>query len=199
MAKIESNLGKKMLYSAQSSRLSRCFAPSGACQESAIRAHPVQNGAVMAILHRDGHVKAQSRFNRCTSSESRRGSINGNQPEAAGMMAVERMLRAHSTYVYKTELDNALTNCRHEALTHEIIRRTNQVPAVAASVFLDLDRRSNEQVPRRMALNIFPTSSDEPLQFSVSQTRMRRRFESIFATSSNRTVPTSRICSPECC
>jgi hypothetical protein len=84
------------------------------------------------------------------------GIDNGNQPEAAGMMAVERMLHAHATYVYKTELDNALTNCRYEALTHEIISLTNQVPAVAASVFFDLDRRPNEEEPPRTALNILP-------------------------------------------
>jgi hypothetical protein len=36
------------------------------------------------------------------------GIDTGDQPEAAGMMAVERMLHAHSTYVYKSELDGAL-------------------------------------------------------------------------------------------
>ncbi|MGB6689750.1 MAG: hypothetical protein WBE76_18085 [Terracidiphilus sp.] len=233
MAKIDSNLGKKILYSAQSSRLNRCFAPSGTCRESAIRAHSVQNGAVMAILHRDGHVKAPSpKINKdesfsivwqdigrnlattfegfCSSHDSalfkpidtqpfdvknpeqlflyayravarelhasmeaaikvqsmydqriEAGIDNGNQPEAAGMMAVERMLHAHATYAYKTKLDNALTNGRYESLIHEIICLPNQAPAVAASVFFDLERRPNEEEPPRTALNIFPTSKDE--------------------------------------
>jgi hypothetical protein len=233
MTKISSSLGKKMLYSAQASRLNRCLAPSVICHEPAIHAHSVQNGTVMAILHRDGHVKAPSpKINKdesfsivwkdvgrnlattfegfCSTHDAAlfrpidtqpldaenpeqlflyayravarelhasmeaaikvqsmyehriaAGIDNGNEPEAAGIMAVERMLHAHAAYVYKTKLDNALTNCRYEALTHEIIRLTDQVPAVAASVFFDLDRQSNEGDPPRTALNIFPTSCNE--------------------------------------
>lgn len=235
MAKINDSLRKKMLFSGHSSRLNRCLAPSVSCRELAIRAHSVQNGAVMARLHRNGHVKGPSpKVNKdesfsvvwqdigrnlattfegfCsihdaalfTAIDTRAldvtdreqlflyayravarelhasmeaaikvqstyqqrieaGIDKGNKPEAAGMMALERMFHAHSTYVYKTELDDALTNRRYEALTHEIVRLTNQVPTVAASVFFDLDTRPNEEEAPRVALNIFPTSNDETL------------------------------------
>jgi hypothetical protein len=233
MAKIDINLGKKMFYAARSYRLNRCLAPSGACQEPAIHAHSVQNGAVMALLHRDGHVKIPSSkidkdesftmvwqdigrnlattfdgfcsthdatlfmpidtrpldvadreqlflyayravarelhasMNAAISVQSmyqqrvEAGIDKGDQPETAGMMAVERMLIAHSTYVYKTALDQALMKGRYEALTHKIIHLTNQEPTVAASVFFDLDSRPNEEEPHRVALNIFPTSNCE--------------------------------------
>jgi hypothetical protein len=235
MAKIDDSLRKKMLFSAQSSKLNRCLAPSASCQKAAVRAHSVQNGAVMAMLHRNGHVKAPSpKVNKdesfsivwqdvgrnlattfegfCSTHDSalfmpidtraldvtnreqlflyayravarelhasmeaaikvqstyqqriEAGIDKGDQPEAAGMMALERMLHAHSTYVYKTKLDEALTKRRYEAFSHEIVHLTNQVPTVAASVFFDLDTRPNEEEPPRVALNIFPASNDETL------------------------------------
>lgn len=107
------------------------------------------------------------------------GIDTGDQPEAAGMMAGERMFHAHSTYVYKSELDGALVNEQYELLTHKVIPFTAQPPAVAASVFFDLDTRPNDEEAPKVALNIFPTSKDEAIAvFSYMEQRGGRRIHS---------------------
>jgi hypothetical protein len=45
------------LFSSLGVNVNRCLEPSGTCTRHAIRAHSVQNAAVMNLLHRDGHVK----------------------------------------------------------------------------------------------------------------------------------------------
>jgi hypothetical protein len=42
--------------------------------------------------------------------------------------------------VYETQLDEALTERRYEVVGHQIVRLTNQVPKIVASVFFDLAR-----------------------------------------------------------
>jgi hypothetical protein len=89
------------------------------------------------------------------------GIDKGNEPELAGTMAVEQMMTAYSTYTYKTVLDQALLDRNFKILTHEIVRLTPQLPAIAASVFFDLDTRRYQEDPPRVALNILPISRDE--------------------------------------
>jgi len=88
------------------------------------------------------------------------GIDKGNEPELAGMMAVEHMLTAHSTFVYKSRLDEAILERNFNVLNHEVIRLTQQAPAIAASVFFDLDTRRYQDEPPRLALNIFPISRE---------------------------------------
>lgn len=52
------NLGKKMLFSSLAARIKPCLEPTYTCANTAIRAHSVQNAAVMDLLHRKGHVKS---------------------------------------------------------------------------------------------------------------------------------------------
>jgi hypothetical protein len=224
-----------MLFSSLAARINRCLEPTHSCTNSAIRAHSVQNAAVMDLLHRNGHVKSltanrrnSDRFELIWSDIGRNlattfegfcsghdaalfapidtrpfdptdreqlflyayravarelhqlmeasvrtqsmyqqrieaGIDRGNQPELAGMMAVEHMMTAHSTFVYKTRLDEALLNHNFKMLNHEIVRLVPQAPAIAASVFLDLDTRRYQDEPPRTALNIFPISCDETI------------------------------------
>jgi hypothetical protein len=60
MAPIDPSLGKKMLFSSLAVHVNRCLEPSETCTQPAIRAHSVQNAAVMDLLHRAGHVKVLS-------------------------------------------------------------------------------------------------------------------------------------------
>jgi hypothetical protein len=89
------------------------------------------------------------------------GVDQGNQPEFAGIVALEHMMTAYSTYEYKTVLDLALEKKEFDILSHEVVLLTNQAPTIAASVFLDLDTRPNREDPPRVALNIFPVSKDD--------------------------------------
>ena len=89
------------------------------------------------------------------------GIDKGNEPEAAGLFALEHGRNMDSTYEYKTVLDQALQKHEFEVLSHEIIRLVRQGPTVAASVFFDLDTRRYQDEPPRVALNIFPVSGDE--------------------------------------
>ena len=233
MAPINSSLGKKILFSSLGLHVNRCLEPSLTCTNSAIRAHSVQNAAVMDLLHRGGHVKvlthdhhnsesfalvwrdvgrnlattfegfcsehdatlfaridtrsfapadreqlflyayravarelhtlmeAATRTQSMYQKRIEAGIDKGNEPELAGMMAVEQMMTAHATFAYKTWLDEALLDRNFDLLTHEIVRLASQPPAIAASVFFDLDTRRYQDEPPRIALNILPISHDE--------------------------------------
>lgn len=233
MAPIDPDLGKKMLFSSLAARINRCLEPTQSCANIAIRAHSVQNAAVLDLLQGAGHVKVLTHDHHnadaftliwrdvgrnlattfegfCSEHDTalfapidtrpldvsdleqlflfayravarelhtlmeaavrtqsmyqqriEAGIDNGNEPELAGMMAVEHMMTAHSTFVYKTWLDQALLGRDFEILNHEIVRLAPQAPAIAASVFFDLDTRRYQDEPPRIALNIFPISRDE--------------------------------------
>lgn len=235
MAPIPPNLGKKMLFSSIAARINRCLEPTYRCTNTAIRAHSVQNAAVMDLLHRKGHVKSLTLNHRnadrfeliwrdvgrnlattfegfCSGHDAalfapidtrpfdpadreqlflysyravarelhqlmeasvrtqsmyqqriEAGIDNGNEPEAAGMMALEHMMTAHSTFVYKSWLDEALLERNFNTVNHEIVRLAPQAPAIAASVFFDLDTRRYQDEPPRLALNIFPVSLEETI------------------------------------
>lgn len=222
-----------MLFSSLGVHVNRCLEPSETCKAPAIRAHSVQNAAVMDLLQRAGHVKVLTHDHRnadsfaliwrdvgrnlattfegfCSAHDAAlfapidtrpfdsadreqlflyayravarelhtqievatrtqsmyqqrvaAGIDSGNEPGLAGMMAVEQMVSAYSTYMYKAELDEALLNRKFNALTHEIVLLVPQTPAIAASVFFDLDTRRYQDDAPRAALNIFPISRDE--------------------------------------
>ncbi len=89
----------------------------------------------------------------------------------AGMFALEQMMNMYSTYEYKAALDKALSERDFAVLTHEIVRVNMQAPAIAASVFFDLDTRRYQEEPPRAALNIFPVSNDQSIAiFSFTDT-----------------------------
>lgn len=115
--------------------------------------------AVARELHAlmEAAVKTQSIYQRRIEA----GIDQGNQPELAGMVAIEHMMNAYFTYEYKTLLDQALGGKEFDILSHDIIRLTNQAPTIAASVFFDLDTRPNRKDPPRVALNIFPVSDED--------------------------------------
>jgi len=233
MSQTDQNLKRQMFFSSLSIKINRCLAPSGTCEEPAIRAHSVQNAAVMDLLHRDGHLKVTSLRvkgdnppvmvwkdvgrNHATTFEGfcsahdtdlfrpidnkpfdeadqeqlflyayravarelhalmeaavkvqslyqqriEAGIDSGNEPEHVGIVAVEHMMNAYSTYTYKTGLDEALLAGRFDILKHVIVRLTNQPSTIAASVFFDLDTRPGREEPPRVALNIFPVSKNE--------------------------------------
>lgn len=240
-----------MLFSSLGVHVNRCLEPSLTCTKPAIRAHSVQNAAVMDLLHRAGHVKvlthdhhnadsfalvwrdvgrnlattfegfcsghdatlfasidtrpfdlanreqlflfayravarelhtlmeAATRTQSMYQKRIEAGIDEGNEPELAGMMAVEQMMAAHSTFVYKTWLDEALLNRNFNFLTHEIIRLSPQPPAIAASVFFDLDTRCYQDEPPRIALNILPISRNETVvifSFTEADTRPVREY-----------------------
>ena len=222
-----------MLFSSLSVGVNRCLEPSETCTNPAIRAHSVQNAAVMDLLHRAGHVKVLTHdFHKansfalnwrdvgrnlattfegfCSTHDAalfapidtraldvtdreqlflyayravakelhalmeatartqilyqqrvEAGIDTGNEPEPAGMFALEQGMNMYSTYEYKSVLDQALEKRQFEILDHQIVRLTPQSPAIAASVFFDLDTRRYQEEPPRAALNIFPVSKDE--------------------------------------
>jgi hypothetical protein len=117
--------------------------------------------AVARELHQlmEASVRTQSIYQQRIEA----GIDNGNEPELSGMMAVEHMMTAHSTFVHKTRLDEALLNREFKILNHEIVRLLPQAPAIAASVFFDLDTRRYRYAPPRIALNIYPISCDETI------------------------------------
>jgi hypothetical protein len=89
------------------------------------------------------------------------GIDSGDEPGEAGMMAVERMLVAYETHLYKEPLDEAINNRQYSALRHTTFVVEHDFPHIAASSFFDL-LTSNERGERpRITLNVFPTSVSE--------------------------------------
>jgi hypothetical protein len=91
------------------------------------------------------------------------GIDKGDEPEIAGMLAVEKIHIAHSVFVYKCDLDLALGNSQFDILLHEVMTLADQSPAIAVSAFFDLDTSQNGQRPPFVSLNIVPISTTETI------------------------------------
>lgn len=89
------------------------------------------------------------------------GIDKGNEPEAAGMMAIERMKAAYEAYQYKTALDKALLIGDHSQLQHTKFLVDHEQPSFAVSACFDLQQRSAEDDSPRIAINVFPISEQQ--------------------------------------
>jgi hypothetical protein len=233
MSPIGRSLRRKLYFRAQSVRLNRCFAPSGNCEQSAIRAHSVQNGTVMSLLQVNGHVKtprysltrsdtfvpswedagrnlattfegfcsrhdtemfrpidtrpfnpddeeqlflyayrsvsrelhasmeAAARLQAGYQSRIEAGIDSGNQPEEAGMRALDQMFVSYATYEYKENLDAALLKRDFGILKHRVLVLGDQPPAIAVSTCFNLAGVTERDDWPRLSLNVFPLSSQK--------------------------------------
>lgn len=232
---------KQMLswaFEAQKWRFNRCLAPDMKCTAKAIQAHSIQNGRVLDLLARDGHVKkitpkvakggAQglrpiildfedvgrndaATFNgfcaqhdaeifrpidvkplcpndpeqlfllayraitrelhallegasKIQSAYQRRINVgwdNGNEPEPAGMAAIDHMIRAYGTYLYRQEFDKALLASQHGKVLHDVIELHHSQPTIAVCSLFSLDNIQREDDWLRVALNVVPVSQTD--------------------------------------
>ena len=86
------------------------------------------------------------------------GLDTGNEPEPAGMFAINHILRAHSTYLYKDYLDRALQSQRYSDLLHRVITIHHKIPTIAVCSLYSIDNVQRDGDWVRVALNVFPIS-----------------------------------------
>lgn len=222
-------------FEAQKWRFNRCLAPGMNCTAKAIQSHSIQNGRVLDLLARDGHVKritprvakggaedhrpiifdfedvgrneAATFHGLCAkhdgeifkpidikplssndpeqlfllayravtrelhtlmeaaakiqSTYQRRIKIGwdtGNEPEPAGMEAIDHMIRAYTTYLYKQKFDQGLLAGQYGRVLHDVIELHHAQATIAVCSLFSLDNVRREDDWLRVALNVVPIS-----------------------------------------
>ena len=88
------------------------------------------------------------------------------EPDATGLFATDRLLKAYDCYVFKRDFDQLYLASDWSGLTHFILTFPHQSPSIAVSSLFSLDEMSAPHLPR-VALNVFPTGDDVTVIFSV--------------------------------
>lgn len=88
------------------------------------------------------------------------GFDTGNEPEPAGMLALEYMVKSHSTHHYKCSFDKALIAKRYGDVLHDVIYIGHQRANVAVCSLFSIDHQTRNGDYVRIALNVLPQSSE---------------------------------------
>jgi hypothetical protein len=89
------------------------------------------------------------------------GIDKGDQPEPAGMLAIDHMVRAYTTYLYKQHFDEALISQEHERILHQVFSVHHKQPTIAVCSLYSVDNMLRGDDWVRVALNVFPISETE--------------------------------------
>src|SRR6266849_414836 len=89
------------------------------------------------------------------------GLDSGDEPSAAGMVAVDHMLRAHRTYLYKCHFDEGLAAKRYDRVLHDVITINHERASVAVCSLFSLDGLCRNDDWVRVALNVLPGGGNE--------------------------------------
>lgn len=102
----------------------------------------------------EGTSKLQSTYQRRISV----GWDTGNEPEPAGMAAIDHMVRAYTTHLYKQKFDQALLAAQYEKVLHDVIELHHSQPTIAVCSLFSLDNIRREDDWLRVALNLVPVN-----------------------------------------
>jgi hypothetical protein len=91
------------------------------------------------------------------------GLDTGEVPEPAGEMALERMMYAYQTHVYKAALDESLLQTDYSKLAHTVFSVGHSSPCFAVSGFFDLFAMNDYRERSRIAVNVLPISASETI------------------------------------
>jgi hypothetical protein len=89
------------------------------------------------------------------------GFDSGDEPGPAGMAAVDQMLRAHRTYLYKCHFDKGLAAKRYDGVLHDVITIGHKGATVAVCSHFSLDGLYRDDDWVRVALNVLPSGENE--------------------------------------
>ncbi|MFC6647051.1 hypothetical protein ACFQBQ_16010 [Granulicella cerasi] len=89
------------------------------------------------------------------------GIDNGNEPEPAGMMAIERMMAAYNAHQYKLLLDEAIGQADYSRLEHISFWIDHAQPSCAVSALFDIDKQAVDTEAPWVAMNLFPVSNSK--------------------------------------
>jgi hypothetical protein len=115
--------------------------------------------AVAKELH--AQMEAAWRIQATYNERVRLGLDTGNEPEPAGMLAIEWMVKSYSTYEYKLGFDRALVTADYSGILHAVFRIEQQAPSIAVCSHFGLDYASESGDWARVALNVLPLGARE--------------------------------------
>jgi hypothetical protein len=78
-----------------------------------------------------------------------------NEPSQAGLLAIDRMMTAYETYVYKCKFDESLLSQNYRRVMHDVIHLDHEEATVAVCSLFSIDEIRQEDCVR-VALNLFP-------------------------------------------
>lgn len=91
------------------------------------------------------------------------GLDSGDEPGPAGMFAVEQMMKAYQTYLYKVRFDQALVSKQYDAVLHDAIKIDHEEASVAVCSLFSVDGVSRNDDWVRVALNVLPLNRNESI------------------------------------
>src|SRR5207248_1329147 len=82
-------------------------------------------------------------------------------PSDAGLFATQRMIVAHETFVWKSELDEAYVAKDLSRVRHDVVEIPHARPPIAVCSFFEIDGvRTPDGESVRTSLNVVPVSAD---------------------------------------
>jgi hypothetical protein len=97
-----------------------------------------------------------------------------NTPSEAGLLATHRWMAAYDTYVYKSELDNALLEGRFDAFQHHIVKLNVARPTVATCAYYSVDDVFVKDEMLVLHLNVLPVSQTQTIAVFSYVSRLGR-------------------------
>lgn len=85
------------------------------------------------------------------------------KPSPAGLLAVEHMIKAYATFMYKERLDKILVSKQYEIVLHDTISIRHDDPTVAVCALFALDDVEREDDCVRTTLNVLPLIRNESM------------------------------------
>jgi hypothetical protein len=117
--------------------------------------------AVARELHAvmEGAIKIQSGYMKRVEM----GLDTGDAPSPAGMFAVDHMIKAYETFLYKHRFDQVLLSKRYSDVLHDMIKIGHEEPTIAVCSLFSVDGvfRNDDWV--RVALNVLPLNGNESI------------------------------------
>lgn len=87
------------------------------------------------------------------------GLDSGDEPGPAGMLAVEHMMKAYETFLYKQRLDQAFVSKEYNGVLHDMIKIDHEEATVAVCSLFSVDGISRSDDCVRAALNVLPLNA----------------------------------------
>lgn len=115
--------------------------------------------AVSRELHAllEGSVKIQDTYLKRVDL----GLDSGDEPGPAGMTALDHMIRAYQTHLYKTHFDEVLVTRRYDRVLHDVIQVGHERASIAVCSLFSLDNLFQGDDWVRVAINVLPNSEKE--------------------------------------
>ena len=101
------------------------------------------------------------------------GLVIGEVPSADGVLAVEHIINAYDSYLYKSEYDTAYSARDFRRVEHVRLFEQGRLPTLAVSALFSLDSIVVGDDVARVALNVYPSKDGVMVVFSFLRNHAR--------------------------